>query len=665
MEQLRLFLSSLPLTSYFMLFILLRIFFFIKQRSSQISFKVLTRLIPIFFVREILFTVFLVVSQNNPQLKLSPMLIFAVCDSLVLVIMLNWLSKYTNRKAAWIPFGLANLGFIALIVINIFLQFLGEPLAVERVFIPIWLLGNWIVFGILLFAVTEFNTPNPQQIFSIRAVFLQLSIYYYILVILFISIIRLDYNHPLYKDIIYPLYYLLFIYVFYKYIIFNEEEGQQRIRFLENDLNSLFDFMEHLGSAIAEKLELSVILDFITTSAVKSTNANAGAILLIDEYEKVLKVQAVNGVFPPPYPVPEMVKVKISSIQNYFKSLPIKLGETILGEVAQTGKPIFIRNTQQDERMKQNTQNDTLFVSSIIVLPLIVSKRIIGVISILKRERNQFFSETDYDHITTFANYASLTIDFIMTYLELIEKREMERELGIAAEIQQKLLPRKLPQLKTATLAAFSFPAKGVSGDYYDVLQFKDERIGLVICDVAGKGVPAALIMVMIRSILHLITSAEKQAANVITWINRGVTGKIDIDRFATMSFLTYDENSKEVIYSNAAHHPLLLFRAKSGKIENIDTEGLPIGIERTAKFGQHRFKVETGDIIVLYTDGIIEAMNQAGEQYSYERFAELILANASLSTVELVEKIKSDLKAFVGPAPQHDDQTLLLMKVN
>jgi sigma-B regulation protein RsbU (phosphoserine phosphatase) len=99
--------------------------------------------------------------------------------------------------------------------------------------------------------------------------------------------------------------------------------------------------------------------------------------------------------------------------------------------------------------------------------------------------------------------------------------------------------------------------------------------------------------------------------------------------------------------------------------MENIDTEGLPIGIERTAKFGQKRFKLESGDIAVLYTDGIIEAMNQAGEQYSYEKFVSLILENASSSTEELISKIKSDLKAFVGPAPQHDDQTLLLMKVN
>ncbi|RPJ04156.1 MAG: serine/threonine-protein phosphatase, partial [Spirochaetaceae bacterium] len=198
-----------------------------------------------------------------------------------------------------------------------------------------------------------------------------------------------------------------------------------------------------------------------------------------------------------------------------------------------------------------------------------------------------------------------------------------------------------------------------------DVLQFKNNRIGMVICDVAGKGVPAALIMVMIRSILHLITSAEKDAANVVTWINRGITGKIDIDRFATLSFLTYDENTREVVYSNAAHHPLLIFRKKTGSIEVVDTEGLPIGVERTAKYGQKRFKLESGDLVVVYTDGIIEAMNPAGQQYTYERFTKLVFENSSLAPDTLIEKIKTDLRTHVGNAPQHDDQTLMLMKVN
>ncbi len=669
-------------TSSLILIVITWLFFrHAKSRTPVPAFKPLVFLFPIFIFREIvasaLFGVWAIskaVTVDSPFFYQAIFFstgtaailekLFLVTDVLGVIILVFWLMRYTKRKGFIVPFILINAGAIALIMSNMFLNFLDSAPFLER-FLPWFVtLSDWVAFSILLSSITEFNTPDSAHVREIRTHLTQFPIIYNVLGIFVMAIFNVGYDNSFIKAIFLPLSYMPYVYLFYKYMGIHEQEENLRIQFLEKDLNSLFEFMENLGSAIEEKLELPQILSFITASVVKSTSSDAGAILLVDEAENTLKVEAINGVFPPPYQVPDVVKTKLASMQNYFKSLPIKIGETILGEVAKSGQPIFIRNTLQDPRMKQNTQNDTLYVSSIIVLPLLVSKRIIGVLSILRRDRTKLFTETDFDHVKTFANYSSLTIDFLMTYLELIEKRELERELGIAAEIQQKLLPRKLPELKTANIAAFSIPAKGVSGDYYDILQFTGNRIGLVICDVAGKGVPAALIMVMIRSILHLITSAEKNAANVITWINRGITGKIDIDRFATMSFLTYDETSGEVIYSNAAHHPLLLFRAKTGTLENIDTEGLPIGIERSAKYGQKRFKLDHGDLAVLYTDGIIEAMNQAGEQYTYERFSRLIRDNAALSTDQMIAKIQSDLNDFVGPAPQHDDQTLMLMKV-
>jgi sigma-B regulation protein RsbU (phosphoserine phosphatase) len=639
---------------------------YIKRRSQIPALKLLGRLIPVFLVREGLASVFFIIRSYIPIPFSVLDIVFFITNALSILFLILWSAKYTGRKGMVIPFILVNVLVAGFLAANIILDLLITVPTIQRLISWVVLLGDWIALVIVLGSVTGFNTTNASHIIDTRTRLTQITIAYGIIGVILLGILNtFNYETAFIKNIFLPLFYAPFVYIFYKYITLHETEEEQRIQVLDKDINSLFDFMSNLGSAISEKFDPSQVLNFITSSVVKSTNADAGAIMLVDEVENTLKVEAVTGVFPPPYPVPDMVKVKIASMQNYFKSMPIKIGETILGEVAKTGKPIFIRDTLKDDRMKQNTQNDTLFVSSIIVLPLIVSKRIMGVIALLRRDRTKVFTETDYDHVKTFANYSSLTLDFLFTYLELIEKREMERELGIAAEIQQKLLPRKLPELKTASIGAFSIPAKGVSGDYYDILQFSGNRIGLVICDVAGKGVPAALIMVMIRSILHLITSAEKNAANVITWINRGITGKIDIDRFATMSFLTYDENTGEVIYSNAAHHPLLIFRAKTATLESIDTEGLPIGIERAAKYAQKRFKLYKGDVAVLYTDGIIEAMNQTGEQFTYERFAKLIQDNAALTTDEIIAKLKADLKAFVGPAPQHDDQTLMLMKVN
>jgi sigma-B regulation protein RsbU (phosphoserine phosphatase) len=646
-------------------FILTMFYIYIRKRITLKSVTLFRFVLIILLARDILYSVFYLVSPYiSPKLQDSGFLL-VISDILILGVYLVWLRSYTGRKKYDAVFYILNALFFILVITNLWLQLSSQYMLFEKLVPHLWILSNLVYLSVTFYGVTVYNTENPRMIMSTRLEVIRIPVISQLLIIIALVFFEASYRSVFIQYCCIPFSYFLHVYVLYKYNLQYEDEQKDRHDFIQNDLESLFEFMRNLGSAIAEKLDLTQILNFIIASATKSTNADAGAILLVDEFEDILRVEAVNGIFPPPYEAPEQIKLKISSIQSYFKSIPIKIGDTILGEAAKEGRPIFVRNTLNDERMKYNTKNDTLFVSSIIIIPLIVAKRILGVLSIIKRERGKFFSENDFDHIKTFADYASLTIDFIMTYMELIEKREMERELGIAAEIQQKLLPNKIPRLDKATISAFSIPAKGVSGDYFDVLPLQKNKVAMVICDVAGKGVPAALVMVMIRSILHLITSADKDARTIVTWINRGITGRIDIDHFATLSFMIYDQKTGKMTYSNAAHHPLLIFKKKTGKLESIDTEGLPIGIERGTKYEQKSFRIEKGDVAVLYTDGIIEAMNANGEQYTFESLAKVVLKNAHLSPNELIEKIKSDLKVFVGNAPQHDDQTLLLMKVN
>ncbi|MFO7781189.1 MAG: PP2C family protein-serine/threonine phosphatase, partial [Spirochaetia bacterium] len=295
---------------------------------------------------------------------------------------------------------------------------------------------------------------------------------------------------------------------------------------------------------------------------------------------------------------------------------------------------------------------------------LIVANRVLGVISTLKRGEKQFFDERDFEHLRTSAEYASGTIDIIHTYLEVLEKREMETELDIAAEIQSKLLPGNSPAFANGSLASVTVPAKGVSGDYHDVISLDGRRLAMVVADVAGKGVPAAMVMVMVRSILHLVVSPKREAAAVLGLVNRGITGSIDLDHYATMGYLIYDQGSREVTYANAAHHPLLVYRSKTSKLVQVDTEGLPIGIERAAKYGQKRFTVDPGDLLVLYTDGMVEAMNEDGQQYGLESLKEAIRRSPDAGPQQLVDNVMADLQAFVGNARRHDDQTMLAMKV-
>jgi len=328
-----------------------------------------------------------------------------------------------------------------------------------------------------------------------------------------------------------------------------------------------------------------------------------------------------------------------------------------------TGKAVLIRDSRLDERLRANASDDILFVSSLVVVPLVVRNRALGALSVIKRAENQFFEERDFQHLTTLAEFASITIDNLYTYIEVLEKREFEREVDIAAQIQQKLLPGELPELESVELSVYNMPAKGVSGDYYDVFRLEKDKLGIAVCDVAGKGIPAALVMVMIRSILHLIVSPERDTAATLNWINRGITGRIDLDHFATFSFMIYDEKNREILYSNAAHLPLLVYRQATGSLFKVDTQGLPIGIEKGTRYEQKKFHIEKGDLVLLYTDGILEAMNPSGAQYGLDGLKRMVEKNALLPAKELVTAIREDLRRFVGTARQHDDQTLLVMK--
>jgi sigma-B regulation protein RsbU (phosphoserine phosphatase) len=299
-------------------------------------------------------------------------------------------------------------------------------------------------------------------------------------------------------------------------------------------------------------------------------------------------------------------------------------------------------------------------------IPLIVEKRVFGVLSVIIRQRELHFAPADFERAKVFAEYASLTLENLYNYVQLLEKQEIEREVGIAAQIQRQLLPSRLPRVRGASVAAFSQPARGVSGDYYDVLRLsRDGRFGLVVCDVAGKGVPASLVMVMIRTIIHLVAGSGRDASTIVGWINRGITGQVDIDRFATLSVITYDPSSRRLEYANAAHHPAIIFRNSSRDCERIDAEGLPIGLEREVCYGKQERRLEPGDLVLLYTDGVVEAMSENREQYGEDRLLDAVRRHAGDAPNKVLSGIRQDIEQFVGRAKQQDDLTLVVMKVS
>ncbi|MFA6507126.1 MAG: PP2C family protein-serine/threonine phosphatase, partial [Treponemataceae bacterium] len=226
------------------------------------------------------------------------------------------------------------------------------------------------------------------------------------------------------------------------------------------------------------------------------------------------------------------------------------------------------------------------------------------------------------------------------------------------------LQPKRVLDAASATFGSFSAPARGVSSDYYDVIPVRRDRIYLVMGDVAGKGVPASLIMVMIRAILHLLVGAAKDTATILNWINRGITGKIELDHFATLQILVLDPTTGKCEYANAGHRPPIIWRKSTGIVQHIDTKSVPIGVEKSNEYTASTLTLEDGDILLMYTDGVVEAVDPAGRQYGMTGLNAILEKHNDLSSKEIANMVREDVHTFIGNARQHDDQTLLTVKV-
>lgn len=581
-----------------------------------------------------------------------------ISDTLVLLIYLSWAYHYFPNRIGIVISYLVGIGAVISCAV---LPVLRPEWQWLNFFFHLLITGGFLYWVSQLFQVSANNTEEAGFIIENRTSFYTFVVGARILVFaagLSTNTIGVAYA------LLLSMSYVFHIHFLYRYQVYFDALEDSSRRSTNEYIRQIFNFLQTIGSAMKERSEIERVLDLSVKSIVENTSASSGAVFLIDEYDDVLTLKARHGYFPPPFPVPRAVRNKIGGVEKYLESTKIKLGETIFGEVAQSGESRYIRSVAEDSRMEQNTRRDELSMSSIIVIPFIVLQRVFGVLGLVKRDEGDFFSENDFDRAKLFADYVSLILENLFTYIELLEKQEIEREVGIAADIQTKLLPKLLPKIKNAGVSAYSIPARGVSGDYYDIIPLREGKIAMVICDVAGKGVPASLVMVMIRTIIHLIASSSRSTAQIVSWINKGIAGKIDIDRFATLSFFTFDPATGALQYSNAAHHPAMIYRAAAGSVEQLDTDGLPIGIEHEARYSQRETRLANGDIIMMYTDGVVEAMDSRGRQYEDERLKSIFVDNASLGAEDLLKVIRTDIDAFVGNAKQHDDQTLMLMKM-
>lgn len=443
-----------------------------------------------------------------------------------------------------------------------------------------------------------------------------------------------------------------------------DREMVDAVSYYEGSVDSLYNLFLATGTVLKGSFSTEDVVKSMNDTMVSETGADGGVIFLVDEFDDLITCKAYAGVYPPPVPLPESLPRKANRVESYMKHAQFKLGETIFGEVAKTGKNVYITDASADPRVARNGDEDFLRLSSLMVLPLMVEDKIIGVASVAKTGAGQQFNEADYDKFKLLANFGTLAVSNFFSFLEANERSGLQQSADIAAEIQRTIVPKKLPQFPLFALGSFSSPALGVSGDYYDVMQTRKDRLVCVVGDVAGKGVSAALIMVMIRSILHLITNTDRDIATVLDWVNRGITGQIDMDHYATLGIVALNLETGDMEYANANHQPLMIYRKATNEVELVELKSVPIGVERGSTYQRLSLKLGDGDIVALYTDGVVEALNESGKQFGRKNLSQALIKYRDLAPKEITNKIKNDLEVFSGSVRQHDDQTVLVLKM-
>lgn len=418
-----------------------------------------------------------------------------------------------------------------------------------------------------------------------------------------------------------------------------------------SDLIERLLFFNKVSQNILEKKPLPDLLNEIISSSKSLLNAEASSLLLYNNSDKHLYFHTVSG-----------------EKRKALTHKKIKIGEGIAGWVAHHKKEINIDDCYSDPRFNKDFDIATGFKTrNMLCAPMIRKNELVGVIQVINKKDNRLFNQQDIDLFNLLASECALAIENARLAEVEIKTEQLNYELKIAHQIQQKLLPSKLPDFTDIDVSAELIPAKEVGGDYYNVIKINNDQTLFFVADVSGKSVSAALIVSTIYSFIqtYLIISKEKfDLKDFVQSLNRFLISSTTQDKFATAWFGLLIHSEKKFFSINAGHNPTYLFDSNTSKLIELTKGGLLLG-SIDFPYDSEAIKLKSDDLIIFYTDGIPEAMNKSNIEYGEDRFKKLIVKYAELPPDKLLNKIISSVNKFRGSAEQSDDVTLGVIKTN
>jgi sigma-B regulation protein RsbU (phosphoserine phosphatase) len=454
---------------------------------------------------------------------------------------------------------------------------------------------------------------------------------------------------------------------------------QQRIRIRQLERSKeeiqieetlVFDFLHGLGEAFTETIRATDLHRLIVEGAARVLDAQGGALYMMERAGGKLAPAFISKGCPPFIDVPTQVLQDAASnsaaLENYLRSHAIAPGEGIIGRVWQTREPLLLTDLANAPELA-GLRGTSLGAASVMVTPLLYGKQNMGVLALGNGPSSPSFSQSDFVVFKSIAEQSAFALYNAIIYSEANEKKRLDHDLEIARDIQRILLPSESPVIPGFEIAGLNIPARHVSGDYFDYLQVDNDKLGVAIADVSGKGVPASIIMAICRSVLRSQATANPSPADVLKKVNRQLYPDIKEDMFISMAYVILDHVTGAVTLCRAGHDAPILFDHETGTAAPVKPPGMVVGIDSGSVFdritGDFPLSLKRDDCLLLYTDGVTEALDANGDEFGPERMIECVRTSAAEGAPAMITRLIDELRNFVGAQPQNDDITLIAIR--
>jgi sigma-B regulation protein RsbU (phosphoserine phosphatase) len=411
-----------------------------------------------------------------------------------------------------------------------------------------------------------------------------------------------------------------------------------------------YELLLQISQKVRNTLDLDEILNLLLDTLLSTIEYDAAGIFILN----------TAGILPHQLPT----KIRIAGIaRRGFDPHPeesdpmLMLGKGITGFVIDSGREAIIPDVSKDDRYvigRKTTRSE-------VALPIIMDGRAIGAFNV-ESDRINAFGRKDLDVLRFFADAAAISIEKAMLHRNLLEKQLMDQQMKTASAIQAQLIPDHAPRIPGYDISGTYIPADEIGGDYFDFIPLKDGRFGIVLADVSGHGVPAALVMSAFRALLRTQAQIDPDPASIFHHINSLLPEISGIADFVTGIYGILDPKNGSFIHTNCGHHPFLCLRA-DGHMENSEIGNPALGIFKNLALKNITITLNKGDSLIIYTDGIIESQDQKGETFGTARLSETISRFKDLSAEEMISKVIQAVDAFFDNDTFLDDVTLLILK--